>query len=668
MATFQTQITHDGIMRHYKNIEPKQVISELVWNGFDAKARNINIILIKNELGGLEQISIIDDGVGIDIDNLSDNFGKFNDSSKTNQNEEHGSKGIGRLTFHKISKKAYWYTKQSLGKQARISITSDDLRNYQFDHITTIEQPEELKKQNSGTYVVIQNIFNNIHFNENELERYLSIEFGWFLSLNKNYSLKLNNQTIAEPEHKLYTRKETINEYDFIIKIIQWNNKPTSEKSFLYFLNENKKITFKKLSKFNYKANFFISAYIESNWFNSFLPKIKDLLSDEHEHNFSSDTFKFLENKCFEFISNIYDDFLQQFVDKKIEEFEEQGIFPNYDYIHNQEQREWRKNNTKNLVKEVYIIEPKIFLNLNKKQQKIIIHLLDKISISNENESLLEVLESVLELTPEKVDAFAKQLSHSKLENIISTIEVLQRRGDVIHKLREIMNHRYKEVLETPDLQNIIENNTWLFGNAYETLGAEETNFTNIAKNLRDKINNINDPVTQIDIEDENVSSLELEGAQRQVDLFIARKQKVFDSSGKQYYKCIIIEIKRPSISLNYKHLRQLEDYKRIIQSHSEFSSDNLRFELILIGRKISNNDTDIKGRLNSLKDRMIPGLVLDDDKFKCYVKNWYTLLDDFELSNSYLLDNLKLQRNSLEKMKTESLISDLQNKINSNV
>jgi hypothetical protein len=44
----------------------------------------------------------------------------------------------------------------------------------------------------------------------------------------------------------------------------------------------------------------------------------------------------------------------------------------------------------------------------------------------------------------------------------------------VADKLRTLMNDHYLETLETPDLQGIIEANTWLFGSSYETIGAEE--------------------------------------------------------------------------------------------------------------------------------------------------------------------------------------------------
>ena len=225
-------------------------------------------------------------------------------------------------------------------------------------------------------------------------------------------------------------------------------------------------------------------------------------------------------------------------------------------------------------------------------------------------------------------------------------------------KLREIMENRFTEVSETPDLQSIIENNTWLFGSQYTTLGAEEDTFQVIAKNLRDKVQDIN-LVSNDDLAEGSV----ITGVNRQVDLFLARKVPTYDSEGKEFYKCIIIEIKRPGIALNKKHLQQVDDYAEIITKHAAFGSDRMKFELILVGRKISRDDVQIKRRLVGLKDKGEYGLVTSDNNIKCYVKDWFTIFDEFDLSNRYLLENLSTKLGTLSDIPTKNLVDELQSK-----
>ncbi|SAI60079.1 Uncharacterised protein [Bordetella ansorpii] len=296
--------------------------------------------------------------------------------------------------------------------------------------------------------------------------------------------------------------------------------------------------------------------------------------------------------------------------------------------------------------------------SLKKSQKKIVVRLLDKLAVSNENDAIFEILNSVLELDDASTKLLAKQLKSVSLQSIVSAIEVLRHRHEVADKLRTLMNDHYTETLETPDLQGIIEANTWLFGSSYETLGAEEDTFTKIAKSLRDAVKGIDDLVLE-DLDSTDAEAIE--GASKQTDLFLARKVPHHDSMGRRIYRCIVIEIKRPSISLNYKHLQQLDGYAQLIKKHAEFGSSAMHFELILIGRKISEADTEIRSRMQGQVAKGLPGLVSDDERMKRFVLNWYTLLDNFLLTNQTMIDALKLKRDSFDDVSRQDLVADMQ-------
>jgi hypothetical protein len=86
-----------------------------------------------------------------------------------------------------------------------------------------------------------------------------------------------------------------------------------------------------------------------------------------------------------------------------------------------------------------------------------------------------------------------------------------------------------------------------------------------------------------------------------------------------------------------------------------------MHFELILLGRQISTADTIITSRLNAHVLRNDPGLVTDDPRMKLYVMNWYTLLDGFDLTHGFMLDNLKLKRDDYTAATREELVAELQ-------
>lgn len=77
IAANNKSIDNAGITSDYK-----QAIAELIWNGFDAKATKINISFTANELGYIAGLTISDNGIGIDLESITNTFGAFLDSQK----------------------------------------------------------------------------------------------------------------------------------------------------------------------------------------------------------------------------------------------------------------------------------------------------------------------------------------------------------------------------------------------------------------------------------------------------------------------------------------------------------------------------------------------------------------------------------------------------------
>lgn len=646
-----TEINSEGIKKHFKSGDPWQPLFELVWNGFDAKAETVSVNISRNPLGGLSLVEVLDDGDGIDPNTLQDTFGRFNDSHKREDAAQHGAHGRGRLAFHRLCRLATWHTKSTNG-QAKISVDSESIKRYTAKAIPDEAQCVQLRDRAKGTHVALEQFTGSLP-SSSELQEKFAAEFGWHLALHASRRLILEGEAVLVPRHELTWKTFEFEGHKFDVQIIQWDEKPSSEKSYLYLLNAAGRTVYKQLSTLNNKANFFASIYVTSAWADKFAEE-QDLINPE-AHTPNAIEWKRLLRSVGELSQSIYEDFLRRQAVIEVERYEEDGMFPTYSDLP-PEERTWRLDNAKKLVRTIYVADPAVFNAASKKQRKIIIRLLDRLSVSNENDSLVEVLNSVLELDDGALRTLADQLKQTTLENIISTIEVLQRRISAAGRLRALMNNHYRDVLETPDLQKVIENNTWLFGPAYETLGAEEDTFTRIAKELRDKIPLVN----SIDADDVDEVG-DVPGAQRQVDLFLARRFPVLDSNGRKVFRCVIVEIKRPSVALNVKHLRQLDDYANIIKKHPEFSSEHMRFELILVGRKISPEDTEIPSRLAQQVGHAELGLVSADPRMKRYVLNWYTLLDSFELSAGYLLDQLRLKRTLFEGAAKEDLLAELQ-------
>jgi len=645
-------ITHSGITKHFKNVEPWHALAELVWNGLDAGATTVQIEIESSETGGTISVTILDNGIGINIEKPDENFRRFNDSLKKDSFDSHGSQGRGRLAFHKICHTAKWFTRFE-GIDARIVVLSSNLSAVDGKTIQPHEQHTLLSRAESGTCVSLTNFDKNLP-TDSFLIGEFSKEFGPHLVLMPEKTITINGIKILPLSHTKTSVAIKTNSAIFDVDLVQWDEKPGAEKSYLYFISSRLKTIYKQYSSLNKKRDYYTSVFIKSPFLERYV-KDDSMLSEPFTSFLATEDFRVLIRDLNAFLRHSYADFLVSKAQEQIDAFEKAGDFPNYEGL-DQAESKWRLSHVKEIVKAVLVREPKLFVGGNKTQRRLIIRLLDRLSVSNENSGIFDVLESVLNLDAAAMTQLASQLKKTKLDNIIQTIELLQNRELAISQLKEIMNIHYKDVLETPDLQKIIENNTWLFGPAYEILGAEEATFTTTAKNLRSKIKNIN----EVEIEDLS-SDVTIEGANRQVDLLLIRKKLQLDARGRKFFRCVIVEIKRPGVSLKNKHLQQLDEYASILSHYPEFNSDLTKFELILVGRNISKEAYSIHSRLKTSEVYGEPGLITSDEKIKTYIKTWPTIFDEFDISNEYLLERLKTQRASLSSSSREELVESLQ-------
>src|SRR3546814_6260536 len=88
----KTEINGEGIKKHFRTTDPWRAIAELAWNGFDAKASNVEVCVDEGSMGGAVRVAVSDDGEGIQLETHTETFGRFNDSSKKEDVTTHGSR------------------------------------------------------------------------------------------------------------------------------------------------------------------------------------------------------------------------------------------------------------------------------------------------------------------------------------------------------------------------------------------------------------------------------------------------------------------------------------------------------------------------------------------------------------------------------------------------
>lgn len=658
MNSQTVEITSAGIRKILNKYTPERAIAEYVWNGFDAKATVVNIDFeIDNaELDTIKNIRITDNGTGICYEELPIKFKKFYESQKRIANENNteftrGKNGYGRFTFYKFARFANWETRYSKDAQIMsydIRIDSDTLKDY------TTTEPLVSDDTTTGTCVVFNEISSDISslFITKTLIPYLKAEFAWFLELKSEYQIYINGQEldyssiIAEQESispiLSHNQKNNIN---FQCKYIRWNVKMNDEYSRFYFLNNDLELKFTKTTLLNKKGdNFWHSVIVIDDFFNeincdnelddnAIQPKLFDNSADRK-------LFKELITQLNEFLKKKRRPFLKEQAEVMVTKYKNEDVFPKFGT------EDWdivRREGLENFVKELYEVEPAVFMKLNKEQKRVFLELLNLVMDSGERDSLFKILDAVVELDSNDRKEFAKILEITRLKQVVSTIKLISDRLLTLENLKKIVFNHTLQANEVRDLQSFIEKHYWIFGEEYRMVCAEEVKFEEALRKYIYILRGVSEK-----------KYIAHPNKYKEMDLFLTRSDF---RDGRPHN--IVVEIKNPTTikQLKSEQLNQLEQYMDVILKQDCFNDANEFWTFILIGQDYD----DIVGRrvINKLT-----GLVQNDSNYSLYVKKWSEITNEVERRLKYLLDKLKIERATLSKSQS---LNEVMNEVSNN-
>ncbi len=638
VITSDRSIDNAGITADYR-----LAIAEYIWNSFDAKASYVDIQFDANELGYISHFVISDNGYGINLSTIDSTFGAFLDSQKKQSyqrtSDVRGKKGKGRFSFINFCSKAIWKTRYKddngtlLGYE--ITISAGDKDHYETGN------NQILKSENTGTDVYFHELkdFSANHFYATEFTEYLAQEFGWFLYLNKEkgYSLSINGveidyeYLIAESE----TINESISDFDFEISYIRWDKK-IGDKFYYYYLKRDKFELGKELTSFNNNAiSFFHSLYIVSSYFDNFIFENKPAPQLDGVKNQSDQTYKTLKRKLHEILREREKRFVKEnAANKLLIDYERNGVLPVFrDNKYEQE----RKQDLLNVIKEIYCIQPKIFKGLKKEQQHTCVGFLNLLLDTDERENILSILGGIVAISAEERMQLAQTLRTTSLSRILRTIKMIKNRCEVVAQLRSLVFDLKKFSTERDHIQVAVENNYWLFGEQFHLVSADETFEKALSSYLyaldgkKKKKKKINSPERN-----------------RRPDIFMCRKHKIADNTdySNLLEENVIVELKRPTVTIGKEQFRQIEDYVDLIKGEEQFNSQLRSWKFFIVSNIV---DDYVKDQYKAFQDKNKRFLVHIKDQFEIYAMTWDDVFTLFEIKHRFLLDKLDFDKTIIE-------------------
>ena len=616
-----------------KKYDYAESIAEYIWNGFDANASEVKIIIKSNEIGNISELAISDNGHGISSQSKFEPIFEsekeiISSTSSRSSSIIHGKNGIGRLTFFTFADSVTWNTVyEDIDTKEKfkytIKITSDALDDWKAS------EPVSCNDQ-IGTTVFFGNIHTITHQNfDGDIQRFLCTEFAWFLELNfdKKYSLKINDRDLnyrSEIVGDSEEFKHPIDNHFFNIKFIRWNKRLHNEYSRFYLIDSTGDEKLTDTTTLNNKADqFFHSIYIKSSFFDNrediYLYE-KPLFRGVEGETIYKELKRFIDL----YLRKKRKPFLKKASDELVESFESKGIFPVFS---NDTWQYHRKNELKEVLKEIYQAEPKLFGNLNLEQKKIFVHFLNLIMDSGERDRLFKVLGEVISLDPSDLDQLAKSLKVAKLSNMIKTIKLIEDRFTAIEDLKRLVFDKKLKVNES-HIQKFIENHYWIFGEQYHLVTAEEPKFEEA---LRRYIFHLRGEKSAVSISHPDKLG--------EMDIFMVRKL-----TSHNLISNIVVELKRPEINLGEKELSQVKKYMRVIQAQDEFNASNRHWTFFLVGNGFDSTGY-IEDELETSKNYGEKYLVFSKDRYKIYVMTWSEIFTEFGVKHHFLYEKLQIER-----------------------
>lgn len=628
MQTIKVETTSEHLKKIAKET-PIRALSELVWNGFDAKATNINISFKSSELGGIDEILVIDNGGGIPYEKINKLFGSLGGSWKKNakkmQGNEylHGENGQGRFKAFSLGEKVVW---TSIDKK----IGCFDIKS-SANNLLTFDVENSTKTLNNGTMVSVSNISKDSFSLLRNSDFKLAEIFFLYLSKYKNKKLYLNNELIS-PELVQECVTE-INLGDCIISdeltiqiklsIVEWKNNIKTGKQINYCCLNGFTLYEEKIDKKFDAVDCKFTVFAESNYFltchdnnqlsqieiSNELRTIRDIIVDSTRNHFLE---KDKLNRA-RVVNNWIDEDIYPYDEKK--------------YLDPTREAERKVFDILAVNVQTYL---KKFNKSDKKTKKFTFKLLRQAIEANPN-SVQKIINEVLGLTITEQQDLADLLERTTLSSIISSSNIVANRIDFLNGLERQLfsDDSKKKTLERDHLHKMLDEESWIFKEEFYLAGSEMW-----LEQLLEKHLDILDKGDEFNPED----IVELpDGRRGRIDLMLSKVRKPSDD----ITEILVVELKRPNKKIDDKVLSQIEKYAMAVSEHESFNHDKVKWIFVAISNSM---DKYAKKKVN--QRGKAKGLLYDDAEYnvEVWVHTWAEVIGNARARLNFFSEQLKYQ------------------------
>ena len=592
---------------------PIAAIAELIWNGLDAGATHVQVVLDPNELDGLESIRVRDDGSGICRRNLDDLFGSLGDSWKSKLDRFqgrslHGKNGKGRFKAFALGEHVEWVTTfEEDGTRKSFRVAGNINRLNDFEATDADATPHATR----GTEVIVSNLrssYPSLRGENATIE--LTKIFAAYLTEYPGVQVVYDGQPLDAKAVQAARSDYSLGAIDLGngtqvqvgVTIIEW----TVPIERVFQLCDASGVALHELAiGSTIKApGFDFTVYVRSDHFRDLdrrnLLSLSDLQEDVHRILSVAKTqvrehfrLRQLQHRS-ETVSRWKAENIYPYEDKEVISATERVERQVFDIL-------------------AVNVESHLpsFESADRLAQRFTFRLLAQ-AVRDNPESIQKILSEVLLLKKEEQDDLAGLLNRTTLSRIISAARVVANRIDFVEALNDLLFQKdsNKRLLERDQLHKALENEAWLFREDFYLAGSEKRLEDVLAVHLEELGQRADDgPV------------LREQDQTGRVDLMLSRA--IQPTAGRFEY--LVVELKRPSQKVTSMVLQQVESYAIAVAKDPRFHSKNTRWTFMVVSTEMDEH-AQLKARQ---KDRP-EGLVFDNGDWNVTVwaKTWAEILD----------------------------------------
>lgn len=286
--------------------------------------------------------------------------------------------------------------------------------------------------------------------------------------------------------------------------------------------------------------------------------------------------------------------------------------------------------------KVAYLIEDKYkLLGKSDKLKDLIFPLIER---SITDGSISDILDHILRADVKTTEKFRELLQMSGLAEVVHFSHSVGKKLEFLDFLHQICYGKIaKCILERSQLHKIVENQLWIFGEAYNGTPQlwSDKNLLNTLVEIRAKYMDY-EPST----EDDNIIAHEDSSVNGITDLFFT-SEKALDNGTREY---MIVELKAPKCKISQKELNQIDRYAFDIEQHAAIPSHKVKFKLYLIS---SDYSAFAESKVRSAHAKTEVPFLFDtkpNKNIEVYVLTWADLMSMNNHKLSYMHEQLKIR------------------------